>query len=55
MEVPLRVTSLTHKPEGDVRAHVTGSFDRVPLGMLPPLAGVSRRVELDFEVVARSA
>lgn len=34
----------------DVHVRATGSFDRRPLGMLPPLAGVNRIVQLDLDV-----
>jgi polyisoprenoid-binding protein YceI len=40
--------------EGDVlRIKASGSFDRRPLGMLPPLAGVSRLIDLELDIVAR--
>jgi polyisoprenoid-binding protein YceI len=40
--------------DGDVlRIKASGSFDRRPLGMLPPLAGVSRMVDLELDIVAR--
>lgn len=37
---------------GSLRVRASGAFDRVPLGMLPPLAGVSRQIKLDLDLVA---
>jgi|GEM_PF-1386774 len=53
VEIPLMLAELTIGPAGDLRAHLSGRFDRSPLGMLPPVAGVSRIVEVDLDVVAR--
>jgi polyisoprenoid-binding protein YceI len=38
-----------------LRARARGSFDRRPLGMLPPIAGVGRVVHLTLDVVAHRA
>lgn len=38
--------------DGRLTLQAHGRFDRRPLGMLPPLAGVSREIELDLTVVA---
>ena len=53
VDVPLTVESLEISPEGTLRARLTGSFDRTPLRMLHRLGGVSRRIQLNFDVVAR--
>lgn len=52
-ELPLRLESLEVSPDGVLRARLTGSFDRTPLPMLPPLAGVSRHIRVSFDVTAR--
>jgi hypothetical protein len=36
----------------ELRMHVSGSFDRRGLGMLPRMAGVSRMVHLNLDLVA---
>jgi polyisoprenoid-binding protein YceI len=55
LEVQLELVELAVDVAGELRARLSGRIDRSPLGMLPPLAGVSRLVELDFDVVARPA
>lgn len=52
-EVPLALESLVVSPDGTLQARLTGSFDRTPLRMLHRLGGVSRRIQLSFDVVAR--
>jgi polyisoprenoid-binding protein YceI len=53
VQVPLVRESLTVSPDGVLTARLTGSFDRTPLRMLHRLGGVSRRIRLTFDVVAR--
>jgi polyisoprenoid-binding protein YceI len=53
VQVSLVRESLTVSPDGILHARLTGSFDRAPLRMLHRLGGVSRRIRLTFDVVAR--
>lgn len=52
VDVPLEITAFEQAPDGTLTLKATGVFDRTPLGMLPPIAGASRRIELDIELVA---
>jgi hypothetical protein len=48
----------THVPEANnasEHADIGGWYDTQPFPMLPPLAGVSRKVRIELIVVARSA
>jgi polyisoprenoid-binding protein YceI len=53
VQLPLALEALEVSPDGTVHARLTGSFDRAPLRMLPRLGGVSQRIHLSFDVVAR--
>ncbi len=52
VHVRFDVEAFDIEPEGALTARLTGAFDRRPLGMLPPRTGVSRRIQLTFDVVA---
>lgn len=54
MPAPFRlaIRSVEHS-DGDLRIEGDTVLDRTPLPMLPPLAGVSRKVQVEVTVVAR--